>query len=123
MPSNVELKDLLEAKYDYKPTTWHDKVIDPEGDNSHPGVKFTAKRGNNLERGTDLAHERVDDVVDYLEDSDRTQKNLRFEFLLLKASVTSGLTSNILVDNFETLDGIDLIAGAHDAELQRIYLP
>lgn len=123
MANNVELKDLLEAKYDYKPTTWHDKVNDPEGDNSHPGVKFTARRGNNLEIGSDLAHDRLNGVVDYLEDADRTQKNMRFEFLLLKASVTSGLTSNILVDNFETLDGIDLIAGAHDAELQNIYLP
>lgn len=123
MPNSIELRDLLESKFDYKPTTWHDKVNDPEGDNSHPGVKFTATRGNNLEQGSDLAHSRINDVVDYLEDSDRTQKNLRFEFLLLKASVTSGLTSNILVDNFETLDGIDLIAGSHDAELQNIYLP
>lgn len=123
MPDNIELKDLLVAKMDYKTTTWHDKVVDPEGDNSHPGVKFTAKRGNNLEKGVDLAHDRVNGVVDYLEDSDRTQKNLRFEFLLLKASVTSGLTSNILVDNFESLSGITLVAGAHDPELQRIYLP
>ncbi|MEK5069826.1 hypothetical protein [Sporosarcina sp. FSL K6-1508] len=120
---NIELQDLLDAKYDYKPTEWFDKVDDPEKDRSHPGVKFTAKRGNNLETGADLAHDRINDVVDYLEDSDRTQKNLRFEFLLLKASVTSGLTSNIFVDNFETLDGIDLNAGAHDTELQRIYLP
>lgn len=123
MTEIVELKDLLEEKYDYEPTTWHDKVVDPEGDNSHPGVKFTARRGNNLEKGADLSHERINNVVDYLEGSDRTQKNLRFEFLLLKASVTSGLTSNILVDNFETLEGIDLVAGAHDEELQRIYLP
>lgn len=119
----VELEDLLNEKYDYDPTVWFDKVVDPEGDRSHPGVKFTAVRGNNLEAGSDLAHDRLNNVVDYLEDADRTQKNLRFEFLLLKASVTSGLTSNIFVDNFETLDGIDLIAGAHDAELQRIYLP
>ncbi|MEK4713485.1 hypothetical protein [Sporosarcina sp. FSL K6-5500] len=123
MPDNIELQDLLNEKYDHGPTTWYDKVVDPEGDNSHPGVKFTAKRGNNMEKGIDLAHDRVNNVVDYLEDSDRTQKNLRFEFLLLKASVTSGLTSNIFVDNFETLGGIDLIAGAHEPVLQRIYLP
>ncbi|MEK5068117.1 hypothetical protein [Sporosarcina sp. FSL K6-1508] len=119
----VELGDLLNEKYDYDPTVWHDKVDDPEGDRSHPGVKFTAKRGNNLETGSDLAHDRLNNVVDYLEDADRTQKNLRFEFLLLKASVTSGLTSNIFVDNFGSLDGINLTAGVHDPELQRVYLP
>ncbi len=123
MPEVVELKDLLNDKFDYEPTQWFDKVDDPEGDNSHPGTKFTAKRANKLERASDLAHDRLNDVVDYLEGSDRTQKNLRFEFLLLKASVTSGLTSNIFVDNFETLEGITLTGGAHDDELQRIYLP
>ena len=121
--NRVELQDLLNEKFDYDPTAWFDKVNDPESDNSHPGTKFTAKRGNKLERGSDLAHDRLNNVVDYLEESDRTQKNLRFEFLLLKASVTSGLTSNIFVDNFETLTGITLSAGAHNAELQRIYLP
>lgn len=123
MPNVIELKELLEQKFDYEPTQWFDKVDDPEGDNSHPGTKFTAKRANKLERASDLAHDRLNGVVDYLEGSDRTQKNLRFEFLLLKASVTSGLTSNILVENFESLDSIELTSGAHDAELQRIYLP
>lgn len=119
----IELKDLLNKRHDYNPTAWRDKVDDPEGDNSHPGTKWTAKRGNNIESGIDLAHERVNDIVDYIEESDRTQKNLRFEFLLLKASITSGLTSNIFVDNFESLQGITLISGAHNTDLQRIYLP
>lgn len=123
MPETVELQDLLNEKYDYDPTQWFDKVDDPEGDNSHPGTKFTARRANNMERGISKAHERLNSLVVYLESSDRVQKNLRFEFLLLKASVTSGLTSNIFVDNFETLDGIHLTAGAHNPELQRIYLP
>lgn len=123
MQETIELKDLLNGKYDHIPTVWHDKVVDPEGDNSHPGTKFTAKRGNNLETGIDKAHDRLNDVVDYIGESDRIQKNLRFEFLLLKASVTKGLTSNIFVDNFENLDGITLAAGAHDQGLQRIYLP
>ena len=123
MAEVINISDLLEAKQDYIPTTWHDKVVDPEGDNSHPGVKFTARRANKLEKAADEAHERLNQVVDYMEDSDLTQKSLRFEFLLLKASVTSGLTSNMLVENFETLDGITLIAGKHDADLQRIYLP
>lgn len=121
--NNIELQDLLDDIFDYDPTVWHDRVDDPEGDNSHPGTKFTAKRANKIEEGVDKAHERLNDIVGFLENSDRIQKNLRFEFLLLKASVTSGLTSNIFVDNFETLDGINLIAGAHDPELQRIYLP
>lgn len=123
MADVIELKDLLDEKYDHIPTVWHDKVVDPEGDNSHPGTKWTAKRGNNLENGIDKAHDRLNNLVDYIGESDRMQKNLRFEFLLLKASVTSGLTSNIFVDNFEALDGITLAAGAHDQVLQRIYLP
>lgn len=122
-PSNVELKDILAQQYDYTPTIWHDKVIDPEGDNSHPGVKFTARRGNNMETGINLAHERLNNIVLYTELSDRTQRDMRFQILLLKASVTSGLTSNILVDNFEDLSGITLAAGAHDVGLQRVYLP
>jgi len=121
--TNIELQDLLREQYDYTPTEWRDKVDDPEGDNSHPGTKFTAKRANNMEKGIDKAHDRLNNIVDYLENSERIQKNLRFEFLLLKASVTSGLTSNIFVDNFETLEGINLTAGAHDPQLQRIYLP
>lgn len=121
--SKVELKDLLEAKFDYNPTHWKDEIKDPEGDIIQHPTPYTARRANNFEQGIDLAHDRLNDVVDYLEESDRIQKNLRFEFLLLKASVTSGLTSNIFVDNFETLDGINLTAGAHDPQLQRIYLP
>lgn len=123
MAEIIDIKELIARKRDYKPTAWRDKVNDPEGDNSHPGVKFTARRGNNLEDGVDSAHERLNDVVAFLESSDRTQKNLRFEFLLLKASVTSGLTSNILVDNFDTLDGVNLAVGSHDAGLQKIYIP
>lgn len=118
-----ELGDLLNEIYDYKPTTWYDRVIDPEGDNSHPGVKWTARRGNKIETGVDLAHDRLNNMIKYLEDSDMTQKNLRFEFLLLKASVTSGLTTNIFVDNFESIEEIELIACAYNPELQRIYLP
>ena len=121
--NNVELQDLLREQYDYTPTEWRDKVDDPEGDNSHPGTKFTAKRANNMEKGIDKAHDRLNNIVDYLESSERTQKNLRFEFLLLKASVTSGLTSNIFVENFETIDSISLVGGLHNEELQRIYLP
>lgn len=121
--NNVELQDLLDEKYDYDPTQWFDKVDDPEGDNSHPGTKFTARRANKIETAVDKAHDRLNDVVDYLEDSDRTQKNLRFEFLLLKASVTNGLTSNIFVENFESVDSINLVGGLHNEDLQRIYLP
>jgi hypothetical protein len=120
---NIGLADLLTGMFDYIPTLWHDKVVDPEGDNSHPGVKFTARRANNLEEGVDLAHERLNNMVKYTNDSDKTQKNLRFEFLLLKASVASGLTSNIFVDNFESLEGIELATGMHDPDLQRVYLP
>ena len=121
--SAKDLGVLLNEMYDYGPTKWFDKVVDPEGDNSHPGTKWTARRGNNIEKGVDLSHERLNNIVSYLEDSDRTQKNLRFEFLLLKASVTSGLTSNIFVDNFESTDAIELSSGAYNSELQRIYLP
>lgn len=117
------LENLLDDVFDYEPTEWFDKVVDPEGDNSHPGTKFTSKRANNIETGVDLAHDRLNNMTEYLEGSDRTQKNLRFEFLLLKASVTSGLTSNIFVDNFENIDEIKLTAGAYNADLQQIYLP
>ena len=123
MQDKVELQDLINSKHDYRPTEWHDKVDDPEGDNSHPGTKFTARKGNNIETGIDKAHDRLNDVVGYLEEDDRMKKNLRFEFLLLKASVTSGLTSNIFVENFENTDSINLVGGLHNNDLQRIYLP
>lgn len=121
--ADVTIGTLLGKIYHHAKAFWKDKMLDPEGDRTQRGTKVTAKRMNNLEDSTAFAHERLNDQVVYLEDADRTQKNLRFEFLLLKASVTSGLTSNILVDNFETLDGVNLIAGKHDPELQRIYLP
>lgn len=119
----MNLKTLKNKLYTYIPTIWFNKVVDPEGDNSHPGVKWTATRGNNIEKGIELAHERLNDMVDHLDESDSTTKSLRFEFLLLKASVTSGLTSNILVENFETTDSILLVSGAHNTEIKRIYLP
>lgn len=121
--ANVTLGTLLDKVFHHAKSFWKDRMLDPEGDRTQRGTKVTAKRMNNIEDSLEFAHERLNDTTEYLEDSDRTQKNLRFEFLLLKASVTSGLTSNILVDNFETLDGINLTAGAHDPELQRIYLP
>lgn len=118
----IELPDLLNQIFDYIPTEWMDKITDPEGDISHPGVPFNASRANNLEKGTQLAHERLNSVVSYLEDITHTQKNLRLEFLLLKSSVTSGLTSNIFVENFDSLEDIDLMHGSHDAEDRKIYL-
>ena len=48
---------------------------------------------------------------------------MRFDFLLLKSSVTSGLTSNILVDNLDNLDSITLHKGAFDSEENKVYLP
>lgn len=121
--TKVELEDLLNATFEYMKTKWQDGVDDPEGDNSSEATPFAAILANNFENGIKLAHDRLNDTTTYLEDSDRTQKNLRFEFLLLKASVTSGLTSNILVENFETANKIVLDGGMHDPELQRIYLP
>lgn len=123
MSEVVSIADILAAKKTYTPTTWHDKVVDPEGDNSHPGTKFTATRGNKLERATEDNTERLNQQADYLEESDRTTKGLRFEFLLLKASVASGLTSNMLVENFETGDSVTLTAGVYSPDLQKIYLP
>lgn len=118
----MEMKDLLQQQFDYIPTEWHDKVTDPEGDITHPGTKFTARRGNNLEQGVDKAHERLNNTVLYIDDLTRTQKNLRLEFLLLKASVTSGLTSNIFVENFETTDDIVLMHGSHDPADQKLFI-
>lgn len=123
MAEIIDIKDLIAAKQTYNPTTWYDKVVDPEGDNSHPGTKFTARRGNKLEQSSESAHDRLNQIVDFVEESDRTMKNLRFSFLLLQAAVTSGVVANIGSNNFENLDGIDLIAGAYDPELRKIYIP
>lgn len=120
---SIGLEDLLNSIYSYLPNNWKDEVIDPEGDNSQEPTPFSARRANHFETAIKLAHKRLNDIVAYQEDADLTQKNLRFEFLLLKASVASGLTTNMLVENFETLEGITLIAGKHDPDLQRIYLP
>lgn len=118
----MEMKDLLQEQYNHIPTDWHDKVTDPEGDITHPGTKFTARRGNNIELGVTKAHERLNNTVLYLDDLTRSQKNLRLEFLLLKASVTSGLTSNIFVENFETTEDIVLVHGFHDPSDQKLYI-
>ncbi|MDQ0174367.1 hypothetical protein [Bacillus chungangensis] len=118
----IELPDLLAEIFQYIPTEWRDKIDDPEGDLSHPGTPWTARRGNNLEKGTQLAHLRLNNIIAYLEDMTHVQKNLRLEFLLLKASVTSGLTSNIFVENFDSLEDIDLTHGSHDVEDRKIYL-
>lgn len=118
----IELANLLAEIFQYIPTEWRDKINDPEGDLSHPGTPWTARRGNNLEKGVLLAHERLNKVIAFLEELTHVQKNLRLEFLLLKASVTSGLTSNIFVENFDSLQDIDLTHGSHDAEDRKIYL-
>lgn len=123
MPKYVDLKDLQDAMYDYKPEDWKDKIVDPEGHNSQRGTKFTAKRANNIEAGVDKAHERLDLHVDFLEQTELTNKQMRFRLLLLEAAVAQGTASNWMVDNFEDTTSINLTAGAHNAELQRVYLP
>ncbi|WP_110113278.1 hypothetical protein [Bacillus sp. CGMCC 1.16541] len=118
----MEIKELLDQIFNYDPTIWRDRVSDPEGDITHPGTKFTARRGNKLEDASKLAHDRLNNVVIFIDELTRQQKNLRLEFLLLKASVTSGLTSNIFVENFETTDDIVLINGFHDPADQKLYI-
>lgn len=124
MPSDyVDIKDLQEAKFDYEREHWFDKVEDPEGHNSRDGMKWTARRGNNIEAGVDKAHERLDLHVGFLEGTELTNKQMRFRMLLLEAAVAQGTASNMMVDNFEDTTSINLDAGAHDAERQRVYLP
>lgn len=120
--SNTTIQTLVNRVFDYLPTRWFDKVDDPEGHNSRRGTKFEAKKANNIETGVDLAHDRLNDVVDYLEGNEVTTKNLRFEFLLMKASITSGLTSNILVDDFSSSDSIILTEGKLNTTHQRIEI-
>ena len=120
--AGITIQSLVAKVFDYLPTRWYDKVVDPEGHNSQRGTKFEAKKANNIEQGVDLAHDRLNEVVDYLEGNEVTTKNLRFEFLLMKASITSGLTSNILVDDFSTTDSIILSEGRLNAAQQRIEI-
>lgn len=123
MNMNIELQDLIDEVFNYEPTPWQDEVNDPEGDNSQEATPFAAILANKFEHGIEKAHDRLNDMVEFHEYAERIRKNLRFDFLLLRASVTSGLTSNMLVDNFETLDNIDLKNGDYDPELQRVFLP
>ena len=116
-------QSLKDAIYDYIPTFWRAKVDDPEGDNSSKGTKFTPSRANNIETGIDKAHERITQIVEYLEGEEQTIKKLFFEFLLLKASVTSGLTTNILSEDFSNANSFNLKEGVFDAQNKRIYLP
>ena len=119
---SITIQTLLNKIFDYNPFHWRDKVDDPEGHNSQRGTKFEAKKANNIETGIDLAHDRLNEVVEYLDETEVTTKNLRFEFLLMKASITSGLTSNILVDDFSTTDSIILSEGRLNATQQRIEI-
>ena len=119
----MKISELINGIFKYIPTTWHNKVDDPEGDNSHPGTNFTAERANKIEKGIEKSHKRINNVVEYLKENDTAMKNMRFDFLLLKSSVTSGLTSNILVDNLDNLDSITLHKGAFDSEENKVYLP
>lgn len=117
------IQELLQGKHEHNITVWHNKVDDPGGHNSHPGTPWTASKGNNISQDLKLAHDRLNDQTDYLDAAERIIKNLRFDVLLLKSAMTSGLTSNIFVDDFATTSSIDLVAGAHDVANQRIYLP
>ena len=119
---SITIQTLVGKIFDYIPFKWRDKVDDPEGHNSQRGTKFEAKKANNIEMGIDLAHDRLNEVVGYLEGNEVTTKNLRFEFLLMKASITSGLTSNILVDDFSSTDAIILTEGSLNTAQQRIEI-
>lgn len=119
----VDIKELQNASFDYTPEDWKDKVVDPEGHNSQRGTKFTARRANNIEQGVDKSHERLDLHVEFLEGTELTNKQMRFRLLLLEAAVAQGTAKNMMVDNFEDTTSINLLSGAHDTELQRIYLP
>lgn len=117
------IQDVLDAKHVHDAVRWYNKVKDPEGHNSHPGTPWTAERGNNISQDLKLAHDRLNTHADYLDANERIIKGLRFDTLLLKAALTSGLTSNIIVEDFATVDNFVLLAGAHDPVNQRIYLP
>lgn len=116
-------KLLNDNIFNYIRTQWFNKVDDPEGDNSHPGTKFTAKRANNIEEGVEKAHERLNTMTEYINESDKATKSLQFEFLLLKSSIATGLTSNILVNNLETIESFNIEAGVYDENENKIYLP
>ena len=118
------IRELLNKSiFKYTPTVWFNKVDDPEGDNSHPGTKFTAKRANNIEKGVEKAHERLNTMTEYINESDKETRSLQFEFLLLKSSIATGLTSNILVNDLETIDSFNIDAGMYDEVENKIYLP
>lgn len=119
----IDIKELQEAAFDYQPEDWKDKVIDPEGHNSQRGTKFTAHRANNIEEGVDKAHERLNLHVDFLEGTELTNKQMRFRLLLLEAAVAQGTAKNMMVDNFEDVSSINLVAGLHNIEHQRLILP
>lgn len=119
----VTIQEILAAKHEHNPTIWHNKVVDSEGHNSHDGTPWTASRGNNISQDLKLAHDRLNEQADFLDANERIIKGLRFDTLLLKAALTSGLTSNIIVEDFATVDNFVLSAGAHDPMNQRIYLP
>lgn len=123
MGEYVDIKDLQNAAFNYQGEDWKDKVVDPEGHNSQRGTKFTARRANNIEQGVDKAHERLDLHVEFLEGTELTNKQMRFRLLLLEAAVAQGTAKNMMVDNFEDTSSINLAAGAHNPELQRVYLP
>ena len=118
----VDIKELQKAVYDYDRENWKDKIVDPERHNSQRGTKFTARRANNMEEGIDLAHDRLNKHVDYLEGTELTNKQMRFRMLLLEAAIAQGTAKNMMVDNFEDTTSINLLAGVHDADNQRLVL-
>lgn len=120
--STMTIEQIRASRYEHIPTNWKDEVIDPEGHNSQKATAFTAKRINNVETGVTKAHERLNEFGDYMENTEDLNRQMRFELLLLKASVASGMTSNMLVDNFETLDSVNLIDGFFDAQNKQLVI-
>lgn len=119
---STTIEDIRLGYYSHEPTKWQDEVVDPEGHNSQKATAFTAKRINNIEKGVTKAHERLNDFGNYMESNEDLSRQLRFELLLLKASVASGMTSNMLVDNFETLDSVNLLDGFFDVKNKQLVI-
>jgi hypothetical protein len=82
---------------------------------------------NRWEQGIKDAHDLIAGVDEATAQSVRDIRlnmiDLSIELETLKGATLNGVTANIFVESFQTLDDITLLHGAFDAVNEKIYLP
>lgn len=106
-PDRVKLKPINEDEKLYD-------LIKAEGEVYEEGTPLTARIMNNIEEG-------IKNNNTYILATIQDVRTLQLQTLILQATILGDVTGEIYMENFETIDNINLTRGIYDENKQSIY--